>query len=931
MMRINDNIIFNDAELNSNLNAIYESHNSPAVVLLEHGGDCRAASGALRSFCEQLPCAFYIEGESLSPYPFLVPCASFLYAIYCAKDRFDNFSHIDPGRVDKIAGVLKMPCCFDSIHPFDSITSFYGFKRYEPSSDSKITIFQQLLNILIFISEKNDIIFHVKNSGFMDEDSVSLINYICRGISNKKIIFALSYDCETSSIASINSRLDPFIFAKFKLSPSAPECMSDLIFNAGAVRQAESSDVEKFDSDMKRWLLNAALKYMYNKNLITYNEISSKYVAVPGVSAAVLLEEAGFFYRPDFAARLLNNLNGFEKDVAGAASIFFGDFRAFDISICLGAGLTETADALDRLETAGILYKTPSGEIYSFANPVLSRVAAGLIGLEKALEYNDRLVDCYKSAVNVLPNIALGRLVYHCMKTGRYADACIFAGQLAYTLCEIGGARRALKLLRYFEIMVFNKKTARFAVGIEEKTFIRLLHAKILILLGRLKAARGILLALENGEHSAMVNVFSGNSESVSLEINKWLGYIYMILDRSPVPGQKDAAAERFMTALNRDISSVENRVKMTNLMALLYYHRSELEKASIFYRDSLKALAVKKSSAHFNIELDSAQRGLSSVYLRQGEFRKALAYLKKCEELCAASGNKKMLSNTYHYIGMLYHSRGEYSAAIYNYEQAMTISAGISDISACSRVQTSLGVTYFNLASYDMALSYFNQSMQVALTTGNKKALAILNGNISRVHAILNNIDAAFMALREDIAILNEIGDLYGKAHAAAYLGDTHYMSGNMEAAAASYHESFEISKKSQFLRPLILSACGIINSVPRHLLASDARGVINELLLIDSREIDIVSRSMILRARCVYETASGTYHRATCFINQALINFEKMNMPLETALCLIDEADIMKLNGLFDMAEARVKQAVEIFKKIGARYYIEKYGSKA
>ncbi|HOD40767.1 MAG TPA: hypothetical protein PKL57_09430, partial [Candidatus Wallbacteria bacterium] len=126
---------------------------------------------------------------------------------------------------------------------------------------------------------------------------------------------------------------------------------------------------------------------------------------------------------------------------------------------------------------------------------------------------------------------------------------------------------------------------------------------------------------------------------------------------------------------------------------------------------------------------------------------------------------------------------------------------------------------------------------------------------------------------------------------------------------------------------RPLILSACGLIQSTPPHLLSQQAQSIVNELLLVDSREIDIVSKSMILRARCAYETAGGTYHRATCFINQALINFEKMNMPLETALCLIDEANIMKLNGLFDMAESKKSYAVEIFNKIGAEYYAKKY----
>ncbi|HOT76975.1 MAG TPA: tetratricopeptide repeat protein, partial [Candidatus Wallbacteria bacterium] len=664
-------------------------------------------------------------------------------------------------------------------------------------------------------------------------------------------------------------------------------------------------------------------KFLESSALLNYNPASSKYELKPGYEPGSIkkaLSGCGPAGLPGAAA---GNLDAVTREVLKAASIFHGGFRCEEISACLQSGPAEIKNSLLKLRDAGILFQSPHGEIFRFAAPRCATLAASLCAQEECAVYNGRIIEHYIRAAGSLPNIGLGRLIYHSMKSGRVEETVLFARRLAESLCEIDAAGNALKLIRFIRMAVLNKAREKSAKLEELKFESELIYAKILILLGRFGAAHKILSRLGR---SAPQDQASSEARAFSAEVYKWLGYVYMVKP-SLAGEERDAALNAFMSALNRQMANPKKRIETTNLIALMHYHRSELEKASIFYRDSLKTLAMKKNEDGLWLELDSAQRGLSSVYLRQGEFRKALAYLKKCEELCAAADNKKMLANTYHYIGMLHHSRGEYNDAIQSYEKAIEISDKISDILAQSRIWTSLGVTHHNLANYKTALSFFTRSMQVALNTGNKKAMAILNGNIARVQAVLNNISAAYFALKEDIAILDETRDLYGLAHAYAYLGDAYYMDARDADAHEYYLKSFEISKKSQFLRPLILSACGLIQSTPPHLLSQRAQSIVNELMLIDSREIDIVSKSMILRARCAYETAGGTYHRATCFINQALINFEKMNMPLETALCLIDEANIMKLNGLFDMAESKKSYAIEIFNKIGAEYYAKKY----
>lgn len=926
---MNSSVVFKDDKLTGDLRSIYDSRCSPFAVLVEHDSDGAAAAMAVRDFCAGLPDAVYIEGEASSPYPFLVPCGAFFYAIYCARERFDNFSAIDADRVDRIAAALKIggSRAAERPGPFDLITSFYGFKRRDSETAPEVETFQQIINVLLHISEKSNIVFQIKNADMMDDDSIALIDYVCRNVSGKKIFFILTCRKDSPAMARKAAKLNSSIFGRFQVAPVSAGG-AESFFRAGGEYSKDLAFLDGLFSG-SRSLTAAALEFLRSRGVVAFSQASMKYEpsrsCVPGGIAAAF--GPGPHTAASFAAAVVGAREGAARDVLAAASIFHGDFRSPEVAICLGLPGAAVETELEALRRAGILYRSAYGGVFSFSHPLFAQAAAAAAPKERALEFNLRLLEFFRGSVYELPNIALGRLIYHAMKTASYSDIAIFTERLAETLCDIGGAGRALKLVRFFEIIVLPKKDARSPVTPWQRLRVLMLHARILVLMGRYAPARDILLrVLETLSAPSAPAPSEADLRRRAFEAEKWLGYIYMVRP-SLSPGEDDGALKRFTSALGRQMSSVRGRIEITNLIALLHYHRSELEKASIFYRDSLKTLAMKKNEAGLWIELDSAQRGLSSVYLRQGEFRKALAYLKKCEELCAAAGNKKMLSNTYHYIGMLHHSRGEYGEAVANYEKAIGISASISDILAQSRLWTSLGVTHFNLANYRTALDFFNRSMQVALSTSSKKAVAILNGNIARVQAVLNNMEAAFFALREDIAILNEINDLYGLAHAYAYLGDAFHMDGKAEEARDYYAKSFEISKKSQFLRPMILSACGLIASTPPHLLSQQAQGMVNELMLIDSREIDIVSKSMILRARCAYETASGTYHRATCFINQALINFEKMNMPLETALCLVDEANIMRLNGLFDMAESKKAYAVEIFDRIGAEYYARKY----
>gem|GEM_PF-6489818 len=833
------------------LSAAYDAMTSSGVVLVESALDDYEISELCIGFSKKKSGAAYLYGEASSPYPFLVPYRPLLYAIYCSRPLYSDFREIDINKVERLSLTLGISAAENRARCgiFNLIKSFYGYKHQMSDLFSMQNLRQEIINVLLFILEKNDaIIFHVSGASDLDADTAELIKFICDLPGFKKIFFIISYDSDRQSSAKVSQMFSASIVKELKIGLPRENCHDGLY-----------AALANFDDDSRKQI--------------------------------------------------------------GAAAIFFNDFRACDFAYAIGRDEPAALASVENFIKEGFLYETAYAGYYRFRSRALRERALALNDRETVKGLNKKLSDAYIEKSSLLPAIGLNRLIYHAINAGDYDAAVRFALLLSEPLCELGCISGALKLVRFVELFVFPHAALEKNVNLRLKTYIA--HAKILILKNNHGAAFAILSRVLKKIDAAQSDPEVLRS---AYEANMWLGFLALIKPALAC-GEPEYAMSVLARAFKFD-AGFGGRIEITNLIALWHYQRSDMEKSSIFYKDSLKALAMNKNSAGAWLENDSALRGISSVFLRQGEIRKAVAYLKKCEEGCARVNNKKMLAGTYHYMGMLHHGRGEYSLAISNYERALEITNEISDGISASRIWTSFGVTLFNLAKYDESLSYFNKSLDMAFAASNKKAVAILKGNIARIFAIKGDIDKALLLLNEDIQILEQTNDAFGFAYAYAYTGDVYFMKKKIDAACVYYLKAYELSKKSQFLRPLILSAMGLLSCVPSHYSFQDSKKLIDEMILIDAREIDAVSKSLILKARGVYETLCGTYHRATCFVNQASINFEKMQMPFETAMCLIDEANILKLNGLSDEAEAKRRSAAKIFSGIGAVHYLDEYG---
>jgi len=913
-------------DLSGKLGQIRKSHSAPIVVLLKSDGPCAALSCLLKNFAEKDCQAAFLEGETSSPYSFIIPFRPFFYSIFCAKGRYSDYSAIDPNKIEKISlimgitRVMKKP----ETSIFDIIKSFYGFKHDWNELLSKFKIYQEIQTVLSHLAFASDIVFHIKDADKLDEDTAELIRYLCKNVKTGKIMFVLSHPSSKDIPAKIKKIIRDNVFGEFSAGAIAAEDIIECVAGQKDAMAKLASSVARASCGSPE-LAVAAFEALCAGGIISRPAPKDKYLVPADFSVEKSMASIGGSPR-ELIESIIKNLGANEREVFAASSIFYDNFRTAEISASTGLSLEDSESALSTLIRRGLIYETSYPGI--FAHPTHEIKTAAFLSSgdtesargQYALVRHRRLIAVHQNLP--LPDIGLGRLIHHALAALDY-DLIISLGvRLTVSLCEINSVQKALTLVNYIEHIIFGR--SKEPVALLTRLPVYLLHSKIFMLLGRFAKAFSFLSSLRRKAESAGENEKKAAGRFIT-EIDKLLGFI-MLLKPSLVP-EGDSPEKRFVEALSRGSGDLKNRVESSNLIALHYYQSGDLEKSGIFFRDNIKILSMHRNDPTLWIELDSAERGLSSIYLRQGEFRKALAYLKKCEEGCLRFDSRRTLANTYQYMGMIHHNRGEFPKAIEYYERAISVLEGLSDRIAISRIWTSLGVTCHNLGKYKDALSYFNRSLEIAVQTNNRKAIAILNGNTAKILAILNDLEGARSALKEDIAILEEIEDRFGMAFALAYMGSVHHMAGRTDEAMDCFKKSFEISRKSTYLTPLIISALGIIQCTPPVKMPTDGKKIIEELIVVDGRELDVVSRSLILRTRGIFEAMCGIYHRASCFVNQALINYEKIGMPLENALCLMDESRLLKLNGLSDESTEKINTAIGILKSIDARYYIEKF----
>ncbi|MCX8173845.1 MAG: tetratricopeptide repeat protein [Thermoplasmata archaeon] len=312
-------------------------------------------------------------------------------------------------------------------------------------------------------------------------------------------------------------------------------------------------------------------------------------------------------------------------------------------------------------------------------------------------------------------------------------------------------------------------------------------------------------------------------------------------------------------------------------------------------------------------------------VYMRKGEYDRALEKLEKALEMCRRDENKKEIGLIYRRMGTIRMYLGDDKEAINLLTQSLEISEDINDIEGIGKSSNNLGIVYYGKGELDLALKNFEKSMEIAKKIGDTYGIGLSYINIGSVHFDKGDLDQALRFYEKGLVIKERIGDTHGVAliynalgsiymekwdfgNAERYLtrsvvlreniGDSYGLSlsyinlGNlckrmnkMEEAKTYYEKALGIAEKSGSKELLCVGFNGLAEVLAKQQKLEKALECVGKAGTIVS---EIGSESLeaeYRRTLGIVRREEGLFEDAEAAFEKALSLYWKMNMLLEFA----------------------------------------------
>jgi CHAT domain-containing protein/tetratricopeptide (TPR) repeat protein len=283
---------------------------------------------------------------------------------------------------------------------------------------------------------------------------------------------------------------------------------------------------------------------------------------------------------------------------------------------------------------------------------------------------------------------------------------------------------------------------------------------------------------------------------------------IYQQAVQQSQKGQYQEALGQFQQALiiARELNDKAEAERILNQIGLAYNALGDYAKALDYYQQALKIREqfgdkmggefllfqnrpeVGKSGAiHFNI---------GQVYLRLGEYTKALEFFGQASATSKKSGDKAGEVRILNAIGNLYSKLEKYELAKDFYQQSLAIIETIKTDKKLLEGVTlhNISVVYLRQGKYELALDLFQKSLTIYKQFGNRQSEGVILHNIGKAYQELGKSELAWDFYQQALIIAQEIGDKPGEGNAFKNIGYLLEKQNQTELAIVFFKQSVNV-----------------------------------------------------------------------------------------------------------------------------------------
>jgi len=279
----------------------------------------------------------------------------------------------------------------------------------------------------------------------------------------------------------------------------------------------------------------------------------------------------------------------------------------------------------------------------------------------------------------------------------------------------------------------------------------------------------------------------SGRDDDRSPEIYGTLGDLYDL----------DGDYEKAMTTYEKLLATSDDKAicsEVTLKKGRVFQNQGIYDKAIAEY-ERATSIAEQCDSVILKAKINGA---LGKIYLRKGEYEKALAlqtdYLKESK----ITGDKREIGQAYMNLGGVYLHLNDNSKAIRNWESALKYFEEVGYEQGVAYVNDNLGVAHLWSGKFVEALEYYEKSGIIMRKIGNVKGTSAVLLNIGVLYYRMGENEKSLEHYRKSLQIKKKIGDTVGIANIYNNFGVSYLEMGLFEDSVVNFKQNLELMEKS-------------------------------------------------------------------------------------------------------------------------------------
>ncbi|MBN1150822.1 tetratricopeptide repeat protein [candidate division WOR-3 bacterium] len=337
---------------------------------------------------------------------------------------------------------------------------------------------------------------------------------------------------------------------------------------------------------------------------------------------------------------------------------------------------------------------------------------------------------------------------------------------------------------------------------------------------------------------------------------------------------------------------------------------------------------AIEKFGKNPDI-LAEAYNELGTVFLKDGEFDKALASFERALEYSKIIAGQKLESRTFGNFGVLYATKKNFEKALESYEKAKEIAVATGDKTSEALAMSNIGAILAQQNKYKEAEKHFDKSFEIASENGLSEEKAAAHINLGNLQAIKGRIADAEKHFDEALKIFRESGTREGEVYCLYNISEMKKHEDKFNEALKYTVEAMEIAKEIGSIRweIKVLAQTGDLKyrmSEPEEALES----FIEALKLCELRE-DLETETEILFEIAKLYKRINDFSKSHDYLEKAFTLSERIQNPALRSDIAYNIACLFADCGSFNKAAKYLDVVMKLGDKEGkVKLFREKYG---